>query len=38
MIEVLEKYKNPPTAIVKTNAKSIRGKLKAIISQHLICI
>jgi hypothetical protein len=24
--------------IVKTNAKSIRGKLEAIVEQHLICI
>jgi hypothetical protein len=29
--------KNHPKVIVKTTAKSIRGKLKAIINQHLVC-
>ena len=37
MIEIPEKYKNPPKVIVNTKAKSIRGKLEAIISQHLVC-
>lgn len=32
-----EKYRNPPTVVVKTSAKSVRGKLEAIIGQHLVC-
>ena len=37
MIEAPEKYKNHPKVIVNTKAKSIRGKLEAIISQHFVC-
>ena len=31
------KGKKPPKIVVKTAAKSIQGRLQAIIAQHLIC-